>query len=126
MKNGVMDALKATFRPEFLNRIDEIIVFNKLTDDDIRKIAGLMLEDTKKRIAENGITISFSDEVVDMLAKEGFDPVYGARPLRRAIIRRVEDSLSEAMLSGEIVKGDSVTAVLRDGKIEYEKAEKSE
>ncbi len=126
MKNDVMDALKATFRPEFLNRIDEIIVFNKLTDEDIRKIAGLMLEDTKKRIAENGITISFSDEVVDMLAKEGFDPVYGARPLRRAIIRRVEDSLSEAMLSGEIVKGDSVTAVLRDGKIEYEKAEKSE
>lgn len=119
MKNSVMDALKGTFRPEFLNRVDEIIVFNKLTDEDIKKIAGLMLEETRRRIGENGIEITFGDDVVEMLAKEGFDPVYGARPLRRAIVRRVEDSLSEAMLSGTINKGDKVEAYVSDGKIEY-------
>ena len=119
MKTSVMDALKGTFRPEFLNRIDEIIIFNKLGDDDIRKIASLMLEETRRRIGDNGISITFGDDVVDLLAKEGFDPVYGARPLRRAIVRRVEDSLSEAMLSGTINKGDTVEAYVSDGKIEY-------
>ena len=78
-----------------------------------------MLDETKRRINDNGIDISFGDDVVELLAKEGFDPVYGARPLRRAIIRRVEDSLSEAMLSGSINKGDSVAASVEDGKIEY-------
>lgn len=78
-----------------------------------------MLEETRRRIGENGIEITFGDDVVEMLAKEGFDPVYGARPLRRAIVRRVEDSLSEAMLSGTINKGDKVEAYVSDGKIEY-------
>ncbi|MBE6708214.1 MAG: ATP-dependent Clp protease ATP-binding subunit [Ruminococcaceae bacterium] len=119
MRSSVMDALKNTFRPEFLNRIDEIIIFNKLGDEDIRKIAGLMLDETRKRIGENGINITFGEDVAELLAKEGFDPVYGARPLRRAIIRRVEDSLSEAMLSGTINKGDTVEAFVDDGKIEY-------
>ncbi|MBQ7828578.1 MAG: ATP-dependent Clp protease ATP-binding subunit [Clostridia bacterium] len=119
MKNSVMDALKGTFRPEFLNRVDDIIIFNKLTDEDIAKIAGLMLEETRRRIADNGINITFGDDVIALLAKEGFDPVYGARPLRRAIVRRVEDSLSEAMLSGAINKGDTVEAFVNDGNIEY-------
>ena len=119
MRTSVMDALKATFRPEFLNRVDETIIFNKLTDEDIRRIASLMLDDTRRRIAENGISITFGDDVAELLAKEGFDPVYGARPLRRAIIRRVEDSLSEKMLSGEINKGDTVEAYVSDGKISY-------
>ncbi len=119
MKTSVMDALKGTFRPEFLNRVDEIIIFNKLTDGDIRKIAGLMLEESRRRIGENGIEITFGDDVTDMLAREGFDPVYGARPLRRAIVRRVEDSLSEAMLSGLIKNGDKVEAYVENGKILY-------
>ena len=123
MKQNVMGALKETFRPEFLNRVDDIIVFNKLGDDDIKKIASIMLDEVKARISQRGITVNFSDEVTSLLAKEGFDPVYGARPLRRAIVRRVEDGLSEEILSGRIGEGDSVTAELRDGSIVYEKAD---
>ncbi len=119
VKSAVMDALKQTFKPEFLNRVDEIIIFNKLTDSDIEKIASIMLSEVTKRINSLGIEITFSNEVVSALAKEGFDPVYGARPLRRAIVRKVEDSFSEAMLRGDIKSGDRIEAVLNDGKIEY-------
>ena len=121
MRRDVMDALKRTFRPEFLNRVDEIVIFNKLTDTDIQQIAGLMLQEVANRIAAQGIQISFDDAVTAMLAKEGFDPVYGARPLRRAIVRKVEDGFSEEMLSGRIREGDRVRAVLRDDSIVYEK-----
>ena len=121
MRRDVMDALKRTFRPEFLNRVDEIVIFNKLTDTDIQKIAGLMLREVAARIEAQGIHIAFDDAVTAMLAKEGFDPVYGARPLRRAIVRKIEDSFSEEMLSGRIREGDRVRAVLRDGAIAYEK-----
>ncbi len=114
-----MEALKATFRPEFLNRLDEIIVFNKLTGEDIEKITSLMLAEVKKRIDALGITVTFTPEVVAHLAKEGFDPVYGARPLRRAIVHQVEDSFSEAMLQGHVKAGDTVEAVLEEGKIQY-------
>lgn len=119
IKAAVMEALKQTFKPEFLNRVDEIITFNKLTDENIREIAGIMLREVTGRINALGIEIEFTPEVVASLAKEGFDPVYGARPLRRAIIRRVEDSFSEAMLRGEVKAGDSVECVLEDGKIVY-------
>lgn len=122
MKSAVNDALKATFKPEFLNRLDEIIVFNKLSDTDIAKIARIMLNDVTRRIEALGVQITFTDEVVDMLAKAGFDAVYGARPLRRAIVRLVEDSFSESMLSGAVKEGDVVTATLDGDKIEYVKA----
>ena len=118
-----MEALKATFRPEFLNRLDEIIVFNKLTGQDIEKITSLMLAEVKKRIDALGIDVTFTPEVVAHLAKEGFDPVYGARPLRRAIVRQVEDSFSEAMLQGNVKSGDHVEAVLEEGKIIYRNVE---
>ncbi len=118
-KSDVMDALKRTFKPEFLNRVDEIIVFNKLSDENIRDIAKIMLGEVEGRINTLGMTIEFAPEVIASLAKEGFDPVYGARPLRRAIIRRVEDSFSEAMLRGDIKAGDQVECVLEDGKIAY-------
>lgn len=121
MKQNVKDALKSTFRPEFLNRVDDIIVFNKLSDSDIAKIASLMLKEVADRISKQDIEVEFDGEVVAALAKEGFDPVYGARPLRRAIVRRIEDSFSEAMLSGSVKAGDRVRAVMHDGKIEYEK-----
>ncbi len=121
MRENALEALKGAFRPEFLNRIDEIIVFRKLTEDNIRAITELMLREVNGRIEQNGIHVDFSPEVVAWLAKEGFDPVYGARPLRRAIVRRVEDSLSEAMLDGTVKAGDHVTAVLEDGHVAYEK-----
>ena len=121
MKQKVTEALKQTFRPEFLNRVDEVIVFNKLSDENIKQIAKILLRDVQARIAAKNITVEFSDEVAEALAKEGFDPVYGARPLKRAIVRRIEDSFSEALLSGKVCEGDTVTAVLGDGKIEYVK-----
>ena len=121
MKAAVNDALKATFKPEFLNRLDEIIVFNKLSDIDIEKIARIMLREVSSRINALGINVEFADDVVTKLAKEGFDPVYGARPLRRAIVRQVEDRFSEAMLSGQVKEGDSVRAVVVDDTISFEK-----
>ncbi len=117
----VMDALKNYFRPEFLNRIDEIVVFRKLSDEDIQKIARLMLAEISKRINSLGISVQFDDEVTAMLAKAGFDDRYGARPLRRAIQRKIEDTLSVELLEGNIASGDNVVAKLCDGKIVYEK-----
>ena len=125
-RRKVLDALKGYFRPEFLNRVDEIVVFHKLSDEDIRKIARLMLTDVAKRVEELGISLSFTDEVVAELAKEGFDEVYGARPLRRAIQRRIEDGLSVELLESRIAKGDRVTASLEDGKIVYRVTGKEE
>ena len=125
-RRKVLDALKGYFRPEFLNRVDEIVVFHKLSDEDIRKIARLMLTDVAKRVEELGISLSFTDEVVAELAKEGFDEVYGARPLRRAIQRKIEDGLSVELLESRIAKGDRVTASLEDGKIVYRVTGKEE
>ena len=120
---NVNDALKKAFRPEFLNRLDEIVVFNKLSNDDIKKIALLMLTEIKKRIQTMNISISFNEEVVSHLANAGFDPVYGARPLRRALQRQIEDSLSYELLEGKLSQGDTVEAVLQDGAVKYIKKE---
>lgn len=109
MKKNITDELKKAFRPEFLNRLDEIIVFNQLTEDEIKEIAKIMLSSITKRMAENGIDISFNDSAVTLLSKEGFDPVYGARPLRRAITSKIEDLLAEEILSGNINKGDKIS-----------------
>ncbi len=112
----VMAQVKKAFKPEFLNRIDEIIVFDRLTDDNIKSIARLMLNSLTKRLAENDITISFTDEAVDAIAKKGFDPVYGARPLRRAIQNEIEDMLSEKIIDGDIKSGDSTSVSFEDDK----------
>ena len=121
-KNRMMEALKNTFRPEFLNRIDDIIVFNSLEQSDIEKIAALMLEDVKKRIDALNIAVEFDASVAALLAKEGFDPTYGARPLRRAVVRMVEDAFSTEMLEGRIKRGDCLTLRAEDGKIVFEKS----
>ncbi|SEF86723.1 ATP-dependent Clp protease ATP-binding subunit ClpC [Caloramator fervidus] len=122
MKQNVMEDLKKTFRPEFLNRIDEIIVFHPLEDKDIEKIADLMLKNVIKRLKELDVEITYDEDVVKHLAKQGFDPTYGARPLRRAITRAVEDKLSEEMLKGNIQKGDKVRMKVVDNEIVFEKA----
>jgi ATP-dependent Clp protease ATP-binding subunit ClpC len=122
IKSDVMGELKRTFRPEFLNRVDDIIVFRQLTKDDIGKIAARMLDTVGRRIESLGVNISFDDSAVAQIASEGFDPVYGARPLRRAIQSKIEDALSEKMLSGEVKAGDTVTARAGDGKIEFVRA----
>lgn len=108
MKENVLDDLKSTFRPEFLNRLDEIIVFHQLNEENLSQIVTLMLKEVGKRLEGFNIHIEFTDAAKEYLTKEGFDPDYGARPLRRAIQKTVEDKLSEEMLKGNIKKGNSV------------------
>ena len=108
LREMVLGELKNTFRPEFLNRVDDIIVFHKLSGEDIREIAVRMLNTLKKRLQNIGIDITFTDEAVTAIAKAGYDPVYGARPLRRAIQSKLEDQISEQMLESKIQKGGKV------------------
>ena len=115
-----MEELKKMFRPEFLNRVDDIIVFSQLTEEEIEKIALVMLESLSKRLKENGIEAEFDESALKLLAKEGFDPVYGARPLRRAIVSKVEDLFAEQMLDGKVKSGDKVTVREIDGNIVIE------
>lgn len=108
MKEHVMSQLKETFRPEFLNRIDEIIVFHSLNQEHIRQIVSLMIDNLSKRLEQLNIKIELDDKALDFLAKEGFDPMYGARPLQREIRRKIEDRLSEELLKGTIQNLDSI------------------
>ncbi len=108
MKTKVMDELKKSFRPEFLNRIDEIIVFHPLTETEIGEIVELMVRELQKRLEEQDIRFTLTDKAKAFLAKEGFDPQYGARPLKRAIQRHIEDRLSEALLAGKVKRGDTI------------------
>jgi ATP-dependent Clp protease ATP-binding subunit ClpC len=108
MKDNVMDELKRSFRPEFLNRIDDIIVFHQLEEKDVAHIVRLMLDTVIKRLEELEIKVDYTDEVISHLSRAGFDEEYGARPLRRAITKMIEDKLSEEMLRGEVKKGDEV------------------
>ncbi len=120
-KQRMLSALKQTFRPEFINRIDEIVVFDRLGEEDIRRIASLMLDEVKKRVMALDIDIRFEEGVIAKLAKEGFDPTYGARPLRRAIVRLVDDAISNALLEGKLQKSDKAVCRLLDDKIVVEK-----
>ncbi|HEY9675763.1 MAG TPA: ATP-dependent Clp protease ATP-binding subunit [Waterburya sp.] len=107
IRDKVNEDLKQYFRPEFLNRLDEIIVFRQLTRDEVKQIAGLMLREISVRLLEQGITLEVTERFKDRLVVEGYDPNYGARPLRRAIMRLLEDSLAEAMLAGQLNDGDT-------------------
>jgi len=108
MKEKVMEAVKKTFRPEFLNRIDEIIVFHELTEEQLRSIVDLMVGDLQKRLADRKLEVELTEEAKSWLAKEGFNPLYGARPLRRAIERYVENPLSTKLLRGEFSPGNTI------------------
>ena len=119
MKESMLEELKRTFRPEFLNRVDELIVFHPLDEENILRIAGLMVGSVAQRLKERGIALSWDDNVLQYLAKEGFDPTYGARPLRRAIQRTVEDDLSEEILSGRIKLGDTVRMGLAEDHLTF-------
>lgn len=116
IKSDVMGELKRAFRPEFLNRIDDIIVFRQLTKDDIKEISSKMLNILKTRMAANDITAEFTDNAVVRIAEVGFDPIFGARPLRRAIQSDIEDMIAEKMLAGEIKTGDSIKIDFADEK----------
>ncbi|QJD78974.1 ATP-dependent chaperone ClpB [Spirosoma rhododendri] len=113
-KSAVMELLKQTIRPEFLNRIDEIVMFEPLTQSNIRKIVDIQFNEIKKRLAEGGIQLDATDEALDKIGQEGFDPVFGARPLKRVLQRRVLNELSKAILSGEVRKDSVVLMELND------------
>ena len=113
----VMNALKSTFRPEFLNRVDEIIVFNELTKQELLQIIDLMLNEIKDELAEKNIYISFSDEVKNYILEKGYEPKYGARPLRRAIQKYIENELAQSLLKDELLPNDSIVVSLVNDKV---------
>ncbi len=114
-RHQVMEALKARFRPEFLNRIDETLIFHRLTDRHISRIVDIQLEALRRRLAEKKITLRLTERAHAHLAKEGYDPDYGARPLKRLIQRQVADPLAKKILAGELKEGDAVEADLGTG-----------
>ena len=113
-KSAVMELLKQTIRPEFLNRIDEIVMFEPLTQANIRKIVDIQFSEIKKRLAENGVQLDATDEALTKIGQEGFDPTFGARPLKRVLQRRVLNELSKAILSGDVKKDSVVLMELND------------
>ena len=121
MKETILDELKRTFRPEFLNRIDEVIVFHSLKEEDVKKIVKIMIKDLEKRMKKLNINIKVTDKTIDYISKEGFDPVYGARPLERTITKMIEDQLAEEILKGNVSKEDNIIIDYKDNKLVFEK-----
>lgn len=120
MKKNVMDEVKQNFKPEFLNRIDDIIVFRALTEDDVRNISNLLLKELKQRVASQmEIQLKFGDAVKKLIFEKGYDKKYGARPLKRAIQTNIEDELAEVVLKGEIKRGDTVQVTVRNDKVKF-------
>ena len=126
MKEKILVELKRAFRPEFLNRLDSIVVFRRLSKEQIRTIVDLHLNDLQERLREHAITIRATDEGRELLAQEGYDPQFGARPLRRVFQRLVEDPLSEAILSREISDGDTVLIEQEDGQLKVQREERAD
>ena len=121
VRKQVMDALRAHFRPEFLNRVDEVILFNHLTTRNLKKIVDIQIRNLERILADRKITIELTDGVKEMLATEGFDNVYGARPLRRLIQHKIQDALAMQLLEGKFKEGDHVRVSAKDGELVFEK-----
>ncbi|MEW6034387.1 MAG: AAA family ATPase [Chloroflexota bacterium] len=119
MRTAVEDVVNKAFRPEFLNRLDDTIIFHQLTEDNLRQVVELLVKDVEKRLKEQKITLELTPEAKSWLVKEGFDPVFGARPLKRAITRHVENPLSNKVLAGEVKEGDSVLVDLVQGALAF-------
>jgi ATP-dependent Clp protease ATP-binding subunit ClpB len=122
MRSAVMEIVQQSFRPEFINRIDDIVVFHPLGTEQIRKIVDIQLVYLRKRLTERNMDIKLDDRARDLLGEAGFDPVYGARPLKRAIQQQIENPLAQRILKGEFVPGDVVRVGARDGRLVFEKA----
>ncbi|MCB1639163.1 MAG: AAA family ATPase, partial [Thiothrix sp.] len=119
MKAAVMEVVGQHFRPEFINRIDETVVFHPLDRDEIRQIADIQLNSLRKRLAVRELHIAFSAAAMDLIADAGFDPVYGARPLKRAIQQLVENPLAQEILSGRFVPGETIQVDTADGTLTF-------
>ena len=120
-RDKIEKALKDTFRPEFLNRIDEIIVFSSLSKEDMVKIVGLQMEDIQSRLADHGLRVELAPAAAEWLANEGFDPAFGARPMKRALQKHIESPLSVSLLSGDFIPGDAVLVDIEDNKVVFRK-----
>jgi ATP-dependent Clp protease ATP-binding subunit ClpC len=120
LKEDMMQILRRTLRPEFINRIDEVIIFRALTREQIADIARLLLERTTRRLRAQDMEVEFTDGAVELLAEEGFDPEFGARPLRRTIQRQVDNELSRMVLGGSINPGDKVVVGAEEGRLTFE------
>ncbi|HXC83975.1 MAG TPA: ATP-dependent Clp protease ATP-binding subunit [Trebonia sp.] len=125
LRDRIMSRLRESFRPEFLNRIDEIIVFRQLDETQLRQITGLVLEETKRRLHAQDITVDFTQDAVDLLAQRGFQPEFGARPLRRTIQREVDNRLSAMLLDGRLQPGQHVTVVREADELEFRVSERA-
>ena len=117
--NKILDTLKETFRPEFLNRVDEIVIFDSLNKDELLQIIDLMLEDTKKSLADRNINMNVSKDAKLLLLEKGTDLKYGARPLRRAIQKYIEDELSEKILRQQLKNGQNIEVISNNGTFEF-------
>ena len=115
-----MDALRGHFRPEFLNRVDEIVIFHRLALGHLREIAKIQLRHVSQLLGKRRVSIELSDAATDLLIDEGYDPVYGARPLKRILQRRLIDPLALQLIQGEIGEGDHVMVDARDGELVFE------
>jgi len=121
MKERLMDAAKKTFRPEFLNRVDDIIVFHQLTRSHLKKVIDIELEEVKVRLRERGMDLILSPEVIQFLIEKGYDPSFGARPLKRTIQKYIENVLAEDILTGKLKDGHKIRAEIRGDFIVFEK-----
>ena len=120
METAVMDTLRGTFKPEFLNRIDDIVIFNSLGREEIRKIVGIQTDLLGKRLKDKKIALKLTDKAEDFIADTGFDPVYGARPLKRAIQNYIQNPLAVKILEGTVKEGEKVTIDVKDGQVVFE------
>jgi ATP-dependent Clp protease ATP-binding subunit ClpB len=121
MKAMVMGVVQAHFRPEFINRLDDIVVFHPLDKAQIRQIAKIQLRGLEKRLGERGIRLELAEKALDFLGNIGFDPVYGARPLKRAIQAQIENPLAQKILAGEYGNGDTVRVEAEGGRLIFDK-----
>jgi ATP-dependent Clp protease ATP-binding subunit ClpB len=122
MREEIENTLSSHFKPEFLNRIDDVVIFHRLTKDQIKRIVDLQVEQLVRRVRERGIEVELTDRARELLANLGYDPTYGARPLKRVIQKRLVDRLALAMLEGEFTDGDSVEVDVADGDLVFRKA----
>ncbi len=119
IKTAVLEVVGRHFRPEFLNRIDDMVVFHPLTQAQIGEIVGIQLQILSRRLAERDMQLELTDSAVAKLAEAGYDPVYGARPLKRAIQQRIENPLAQEILQGSLAPGDTVSVDVKDGEIVF-------
>jgi ATP-dependent Clp protease ATP-binding subunit ClpC len=119
MKENLTEEAKKVFRPEFLNRFDDILVFRSLGKEELKQILDLELEKVRQRLTERNINFELEDSARDLLLEKGYDPTYGARPMRRAVERHLEDPMAEEIIRGELLEGETITIKAKDGYLKF-------